>query len=63
MFTELLLPAIPNHNKEKNELIPEIKISPNDVAWAKDIIAPRIREKYYARKYKENMYRPEYCHS
>jgi len=50
MFTELLLPAIPNHNKEKNELIPEIKISPNDVAWAKDIIAPRIREKYYARK-------------
>ncbi|MBI2995967.1 MAG: glycosyltransferase family 9 protein [Candidatus Melainabacteria bacterium] len=52
MFAELLLPIFPELKNliQSKDLIPEIKLNPEAIQWAKEILVPRIQERYYAKK-------------
>ena len=52
MFAELLTPVIPEVKDitRSKILIPEIKINPEAIEWAKETLSPRIKERYYAKK-------------
>ena len=52
MFGELLTPIIPNIKDiiQKHDLIPEIKLDPSVIEWAKEILKPKIKERYFAKK-------------
>lgn len=52
MFAELLTPIIPKlkDGLKNRVLVPEIKLSTNATTWAKEVLNPRIKEKYYAKK-------------
>lgn len=53
MFAKLVLPITSQdvENKIKEcDLIPEIKLAANAIEWAKELINPKIKERYYARK-------------
>ncbi len=52
MFAELLLPIMPELvNKLKDQsLIPDIRLNPNAIEWVKEIINPRIKERFHAKK-------------
>lgn len=52
MFLELLSPfdrTIPELIKTK-DFIPEIKVNQNTIDWTKELLNPRLKERYYARK-------------
>ena len=52
MFAQLLSPVIPevtNLTLQK-DLTPEMKINTDAIEWAKEILTPRIKDKYYAKK-------------
>ncbi len=52
IFADLLVPIIPdlaNSSKEK-DLIPEIKLNLSAMGWAKEVLNPRIKDRYYAKK-------------
>lgn len=51
-FAELITPIMPeiiNTIKQK-DLIPEIKLNSDTIQWAREILNPRIRDRYYAKK-------------
>ena len=52
MFAELLLPALPNIEPiiRNKVLLPEIKLTPALIEWAKETLNPRIKERYFAKK-------------
>lgn len=52
MFAEFLTPIIPSLKKELENklLVPEIRIKKESMAWAKEVLTPRIKERYYAKK-------------
>ena len=52
MFCDLLSPIIPEVKEiiKTKVLIPGIKLNPESINWAKEILAPRIKERYYAKK-------------
>lgn len=52
IFAELLLPVIPEANNimKQNNLIPEIKINPEAIQWAREILNPRIKDRYQSKK-------------
>lgn len=52
MFAELLKPIIPEISDaiKQNNLIPEITINPSAINWAREILGPRIKDRYYAKK-------------
>ena len=52
MFVELLSPLnkeIPELIKSR-DLIPEIKVNQNTIDWTKELLNPRLKDRYYARK-------------
>ena len=52
MFVQLLSPLIPEMTNliSQKEFTPEIKIGSDAIGWAKEILTPRIKDKYYAKK-------------
>ena len=52
MFAELLLPIIPDLEKKikEQDLIPDIKLNPKAIEWVKEILNPRIKERFHAKK-------------
>ena len=51
MFADLLAPIIPEiKNLPPASFIPEIKLNLDVIQWAREILAPRIKDRYYARK-------------
>lgn len=52
MFAELLTPVLPDIKKtiQDKYLIPEIKLTPALIEWAKETLNPRIKERYFAKK-------------
>ena len=52
MFAELLTPVLSDPEKtiQNKTLIPEIKLSPESIEWAKETLTPRIKERYFAKK-------------
>ncbi|MBI3590456.1 MAG: glycosyltransferase family 9 protein [Candidatus Melainabacteria bacterium] len=52
MFAELLSPIIPEVNEliKQSDLAPEIKLNPDTIQWAREILNPRIKDRYYAKK-------------
>lgn len=52
MFVELLSPLnkeIPELIKSR-DLLPEIKVNQNTIDWTKELLNPRLKDRYYARK-------------
>ena len=49
---QLLTPIIPGIEKriQIESLIPEIKLSPTSIEWARETLNPRIKERYFAKK-------------
>ena len=52
MFAELLTPVLPDIKKriQSKYLIPEIKLAPVLIEWAKETLNPRIKDRYFAKK-------------
>ena len=50
MFTELLTPILPEKITQSKGIIPEIKLSPASIEWARETLNPRIKERYFAKK-------------
>ena len=52
MFSELLLPIIPELKDQihSRDLIPEIKLNSHSIGWAKETLNPKIKERFYAKK-------------
>ena len=52
MFAELLIPVLPGIEKriQISSMIPEIKLTPASIEWAKETLNPRIKERYFAKK-------------
>ena len=52
MFCDLLTPIMPEISKvlKEKEQIPEIKLSQNATNWAREILSPRIKDRYNAKK-------------
>ena len=52
MFAELLTPILPDIQQISKEriLIPEIKLNPKIIEWVKEILNPRIKERFHAKK-------------
>lgn len=52
VFANLAIPIIPEAKSliESRDLIPEIKLNLKSIEWAKEILKPRIKEKYFAKK-------------
>ena len=51
-FCELLLPIIPEAENiiKEHSLVPEIRLNPSEIEWAKETLNPRIKERFNARK-------------
>ena len=52
MFIDLLNPLIHNLQRVKQNIhiVPDIKLTKENIEWAKEVLAPRIRDRYYAKK-------------
>ncbi len=52
VFVDLLTPILPAIEKriKIESLIPEIKLPPTSIEWAKETLNPRIKERYFAKK-------------
>lgn len=52
MFAELLTPILPDiKTRVHNEcFLPEIKLNPSSMEWARETLNPRIKERYFAKK-------------
>ena len=52
MFAQLLAPILLNTGKtiQSRNTIPEIKLTPASIEWAKETLNPRIKDRYFAKK-------------
>lgn len=52
MFANLLTPIVSGLERRINAepLLPEIKLTPASIEWAKETLSPRIKERYFAKK-------------
>lgn len=52
MLAELVMPILPEakHKIETTSLIPEIKLNMQLIDWVKEVLKPRIKERYFAKK-------------